>query len=84
MGEDGDDDIQGGGGDDGVDDFSDASDDADSDLFHAEAKDVGEPRADEDKQTAIIDSIVPQLRGRAARCPRHLARTGRIGRRFSG
>ena len=39
VGEDGNNDVQSGGEDDGVDDFSDVSDD--SDLFHAEAKDVG-------------------------------------------
>ena len=62
MGKDGDDDIQGDEEDDGVDDFSDISDD--SDLFHVEAKDVGAPRTDEDKDDAIVDSIVPHLRDR--------------------
>ena len=62
MGEDGDDDIQGGEEDDGVDDFSDVSDD--SDLFHVEARNVGAPRTDEDKDMAIVDSIVTHLRDR--------------------
>ena len=62
MGQDGGDDIQGSGNDDGVDDFSDVSDD--SDLCHVEAKDVGAPRTDEDKEMAIIDSIASHLRDR--------------------
>ena len=60
MGGDGGDDIQSGGEDDGVDDFSDVSDD--SDLFHVEAKVVDEPRTDEDREMAIVDSIAPHLR----------------------
>ena len=62
MDTDGDGDIHGDEEDDGVDDFSDISDD--SDLFHVEAKDVGAPRTDEDKDDAIVDSIVPHLRDR--------------------
>ena len=67
MRKDGDDDIQGGEEDDGVDDFSDISDD--SDLFHVEAKDVGAPRTDEDKDEAIVDTIVPHLRDRPLLLP---------------
>ena len=62
MGKNGDDDIQGGEEDDGVDDFSDISDD--SDLFHVEAKGARTPRTDEDNDEAIVDSIVPHLRER--------------------
>ena len=64
MSEDGGDDVQGGGDGDGVDDFSDVSDD--SDLFHVEAKkNVGEPRTDEDKDMAVVDSIASHLRVRS-------------------
>ena len=62
MGKENDDDIQVGEEDDGVDDFSDISDD--SDLFHVEAKDAWAPRTDEDKDDAIVDTIVPHLRNR--------------------
>ncbi|CAK0869717.1 unnamed protein product, partial [Prorocentrum cordatum] len=57
MGKHGDDDIQGGEEEEGVDDFSDVSDD--SDLFHIEAMDVGAPRADEDKDEVEM-ALVPE------------------------
>ena len=65
MSEGGGEDVRGGGGDDGVDDFSDASDD--SDMFHVAAKVVGEPRAGEGPEMAIVDCTVPHLWGRPLR-----------------
>ena len=43
-----------------LENFIDISDN--SDLFHVQAKATEEPRTDEDKDMAIVDTIVPHLR----------------------